>query len=142
MDESPSGYRLERPRNGGSFRFLHQQLVAVRPSDAGYFAICCVRWIAISEGAVLRIGIRTMPGVPQGIAVRIGGIKAQTDKFVPALMLPAVPALRTPPTLVIPAGWFRHKRLLEVQSGAVAQVLLTHATERGSDFDRCTFEPV
>ncbi len=142
LNESPSGFRLERPHNGGSLRFLQQQLVAVRPSDAGYLFICSVRWISVSDGAILRIGTRIMPGVPQGIAVRIGGINAQATKFVPALMLPAMPALHTPSTLIIRAGWFRHKRLLEIQSGAVAQVLLTSAIERGSDFERCTFEPV
>lgn len=81
-----------------------------------------------------------MPGVPQGIAIRTGGIKAPTEKFVAALMLPAVPALRSPPTLIIPAGWFRPKRLIEVRNNAIEQVLLTSAVERGSDFERCTFE--
>ena len=141
LDESLSGFRLERPRNSGSARFLHQQLAAVRPSDAGYFSLCSVRWISVFENSILCIGARVMPGVPQGIAIRIGGIKSPADKFVPALLLPAVPALRAPSTLIVPAGWFRPKRLIDIQSSSIEKVLLTGAIERGSDFERCTYEP-
>ena len=81
-----------------------------------------------------------MPGVPQGIAVRVGGINAPTDKFVPGLLLAAAPAVRAPSTLILPAGWFRPKRLIDIQGGSVEQVFLTAAIERGNDFDRCTYE--
>lgn len=145
LDESLAGYRLERPRDSGSNRFLHHQLVAVRPADAPSFQLCSVRWISLSEGQIPRLGTRTMPGIARGIAVRLGGLNVHADKFVPALFLPAVPALRSPPTLVLPAGWFRPKRLVEIQGGAgepglANSVLLTAALERGSDFERCTFE--
>ena len=81
-----------------------------------------------------------MPGVPQGIAVRIGGINAPTDKFVPGLLLAAAPGVRAPSTLILPAGWFRPRRLIEIQGGGVEKALLTGALERGNDFDRCTYE--
>jgi hypothetical protein len=141
LDESLSGFRLERPRNVGSVRFLHQQLAAVRPSDADYFSLCSVRWISVFDNSILCIGARLMPGVPQGIAIRIGGIKSPADKFVPALSLPAVLALRAPATLIVPAGWFRPKRLIDIRGGSIEKVLLTAAIERGSDFERCTYEP-
>lgn len=140
IDESLSGFRLQRQGNSGNIRFLYQQLVAVRPSDTDSFFICSVRWLSMAGDSSLRIGTRAMPGVPQGIALRRGGIKTPTDKYVAALMLPAVPALRSPATLIIPAGWFRPKRMIEVRSDVSEQVLLTNAIERGSDFERCTFE--
>ncbi|MSQ50672.1 MAG: hypothetical protein EXR28_02165 [Betaproteobacteria bacterium] len=145
LDESVSGFRLERPHDGGAGRFLHQQLLAVRPMDAPSFSLCSVRWISLSENQTPRLGTRTMPGIARGIAARLGGLNVRSEKFLPALMLPALPALRSPATLIIPAGWFRHKRLIEIQGGAPAsdlsnQVLLTAALERGSDFERCTFE--
>ena len=89
----------------------------------------------------LRIGVRTMPGTPEGVSVRLGGINAPTDKFVQAVLLSAMPALHAPATLIVPAGWFRPKRLVELRRGSDSAVLLTAALERGSNFDRCTFEP-
>ena len=146
LDESLSGHRLERPPDCGTGRFLHQQLLAVRPMDAPLFSLCSVRWISLSENQTLRLGTRTMPGLAKGIAARLGGLNLYSEKFLPALMLPALPALRSPATLILPAGWFRPRRLIEIQGGALEaglanQVLLTAALERGSDFERCTFEP-
>ena len=145
LDESLLGFRLERPRDRGASRFLHHQLIAVRPADAPSFYLCSVRWISLSGDQVPRLGTRTMPGMARGIGARLGGLNVHSEKFVPALFLPAVAALRSPPTLVLPAGWFRPKRLVEIQGGAVegrpsGQVLLSGVLERGSDFERCTFE--
>ncbi len=145
LDESLLWFRLERPRECGTSRFLHHQLIAVRPADAPSFSICSIRWISLSGDQVPCLGTRTMPGMARGIAARLGGLNVHSEKFVPALFLPAVAALRSPPTLVLPAGWFRPKRLVEIQCGAAeggpsGQVLLSAALERGSDFERCTFE--
>lgn len=141
LGESLVGIRLERPRDAGHSRFLHRQLVAIRPADAKVFTLGSVRWISVSENALLRIGVRTMPGTPEGVSVRLGGINAPTDKFVQAVLLSAMPALHAPATLIVPAGWFRPKRLVELRRGSDSAVLLTAALERGSNFDRCTFEP-
>jgi cyclic-di-GMP-binding protein len=140
IDESLSGFRLERPRDGGNARYLHRQLVAVRPADASAFTICSLRWMAVSENYVLQMGARVLPGAPSGVAVRIGGVNAMGEKFVPALMLPAVPALRSPSSVIVPAGWYRPRRLIELKSDDISRVILTGALERGSDFERCTFE--
>ena len=146
LDESLDGIRLERPRGAGQSRYLHRQLVAIRPADASSFCIGSVRWISVGENAVLRIGARIMPGVPRGVAVRLGGVNVQAEKLVQALMLPEMPALRSPATLIVPAGWFRPRRLIELQGselqhGTNDQFLLTSVIERGSNFERCTFEP-
>jgi len=141
VDESSSGFRLERRRDGGNGRFLHNQLIAVRPADANFFTMCSIRWISIAGNAAVRIGTRAMPGVPQGIGVRIAGLNARVEKFVPGMLLPAMPALRSESTLLLPAGWYRPKRLIELHGAPIQQVTLTAAVDRGSDFDRCTFSP-
>jgi hypothetical protein len=145
LDESASGYRLERPRDGGSRRYLQQQLIAVRPTDATRFTLCSVRWISVSENQMPRLGVRSLPGEAAGVAARLAGLNVHDEKFVPALLLSAVPSLRAPATMIVPAGWFRPRRLIEFQGnpkdGVSDRVLLTAALERGSDFERCTFEP-
>jgi hypothetical protein len=140
IDESLTGFRLERPRDGGNTRYLHRQLLAVRPADASAFTLCSLRWISISENYVLRVGARVLPGAPIGAAARIGGVNAHGDKFTQALLLPAVSALRSPASVIVPAGWYRHRRLIELKTDELRRVILTGALERGSDFERCTFE--
>lgn len=142
VDENLAGFSLERPETGGSGRFNHHQLVALRPADARIFIIGLFRWLAVSENYALRAGVRMLPGVPQGVAIRSTGINAVAagEKYVQALALPALPALHSPPTLIIPAGWFRPKRVVEVFSDKAEQLLLTGVIERGSDFERCTYD--
>jgi hypothetical protein len=89
----------------------------------------------------LYLGARIIPGVPRAVAVRPTGINAQAEKFVPALYCPALAALGSPASLILPPGWYRPKRVLEVYSDASESLLLTGVIERGSDFERVAIEP-
>jgi hypothetical protein len=62
-------------------------------------------------------------------------------KFVPALSLGAVPALKSPPSLVLPSGWFKPKRVIEVFTATASRVRLVEVLERGTDFERVAYEP-
>jgi hypothetical protein len=139
-DESLAGLRLERI--AGPSRFVHTQLVAVRPADARTFILGTLRWLLVNQQNIITVGMRTIPGVPQGIAIRATGLNAMADKFVPALMLSAVPALRSPASLVLPVGWFRPKRVIEVFSDQSRQLQLNAVAERGADFERVFFEVI
>jgi hypothetical protein len=141
-DESLTGFRLARAEDGGHGRFLHNQLAAVKPSDAKIFILCTLRWLSVSEDYLLTVGARVIPGVPHGVAIRPTGLNAAAEKYVPALSLPAVPALHSPASLIVPSGWYRPKRVLEVYAETPEQLLLTGVIDRGSDFERCTFERV
>jgi hypothetical protein len=141
-DESLTGFRLERPEGAGQSRFLHHQLVAVKPSDARAYILSVVRWLALSENYELRMGTKLLPGAPAAIAVRPTGLNAMNEKFVPALSLPAVTALQSPPTLVLPLGWFRPKRVVEIYTDKAQHMLLTGVVDRGDDYERCTYAPI
>jgi len=140
-DESVTGFRLQRPAGAAQGRYSHRQLIAVRPSDAKVFIACTVHWLTVSTEDALCMGTRLIPGVPRAAAVRPTGINALSEKFVPAICMPAMPALKIPETLLLPAGWYRPKRVIELYLDASQAVLLTSLLERGSNFDRCTFEP-
>ena len=139
-DESLAGLRLERITGPG--RFVHTQLVAVRPADARTFILGTMRWLLVDQKYVITVGMRSLPGVPQGVAIRATGLNAMADKFVPALMLSAVPVLRSPESLVLPMGWFRPKRVIEVYSDQSRQLQLNAVVERGTDFERIAFEAI
>jgi len=135
-EESLGGLRIERTQDGGKGRFIQQQLVALRAGDSKEFILGALRWLLVTENFDLRAGVRVFPGAPQSVAVRGTGVNAMNDKYVQALSLPAVPALQTPPTLLLPSGWYRPKRLIEVYSDTSEQVLLTGVVDRGADFER------
>jgi len=75
--------------------------------------------------------------VPVGVAVRPIGRAAE---YTQALLLPAIAALQTPDTLVLPAGWFKPHRAVEILGDAVLQLQLTSVIDRGADFERVTFD--
>ena len=140
-DESVSGVRIMRTADTAGARYAHTQLIAVRPGDAKNFMVGAVRWIKTDESDDLHLGIRIVPGVPQAVAVRPTGINAQMEKFVPALYCPALAALSIPATLILPPGWYRPKRVLEVYSDSAELLLLTGVLDRGNDFERVSLEP-
>ena len=47
-----------------------------------------------------------------------------------------------PPSLVLPAGWFKPKRVVEVYVEGHVRVRLTEMLDRGSDYERCAYEIV
>jgi cyclic-di-GMP-binding protein len=145
QEESLSGLRIVRPATpaGGRAdgRYAHTQLIAVRPADARNFLVGAVRWLKHEENDDLHVGVHIVPGVPIAVAVRPTGINAQSEKFVPALYCPALPALSTPASLILPLGWYRPRRVLEVYIDASQLLLLSGVIERGSDFERVAIEP-
>jgi hypothetical protein len=142
QEESLSGLRIVRPATSAGGRYAHTQLIVVRPADAKNFMVGVVRWLRSDEDDGLHVGVRIVPGVPKAVAVRPTGINAQSEKFVPALYCPALPALATPSSLILPPGWYRPKRVLEIYTDTSEFLLLSGVIERGSDFERVAIEPV
>ena len=141
QEESLSGLRIARPVASSGGRYALTQLIAVRPADARNFLIGVVRWLSTDAEDTLHVGVRVVPGVPLAVAARPTGINAQSEKFVPALYCPALPALAIPASLILPPGWYRPKRVLEVYSDKSELLLLSGIIERGSDFERAAIEP-
>jgi cyclic-di-GMP-binding protein len=56
-------------------------------------------------------------------------------------VLPAVAALGSPESLVLPPGWYKPKRVIELVRDGSANVALAALIERGTDYERVTFEP-
>lgn len=140
-EESLSGLRIVRPAGSSGGRYVQSQLIAVKPADAKHFLIGMARWLSTDEKGDLHLGVRVIPGVPRAVAVRPTGINAKTEKFIPALYCPALAALSSPASLILPPGWYRPKRVLEVYSESSELLLLTGVIERGCDFERVSIEP-
>ena len=139
-DESAQGLRIVRKAETPGKRYAHGQLVAVRPADAKTFMLGQVRWLMAAENGELRAGVKLLAGVPGAVAVRPTGLNVQTEKFVQAMSLGAVAAINQPTTLVLPTGWFKPKRVIELFTDTEHNVRLLEVVERGSDFERVTYE--
>lgn len=137
-DNSVGGFRLQRQPQGE--RTEHHQLLGMRPPDGKQFLLGLVSWLMYRADGVLEAGIYILPGVPRPVAARSPGLGAAAkNEFRLAFLLPAVPALKTEASLVLPGGWFQPGRPVEIQDGDILKVNLAKLLQRGSNFDQVSF---
>jgi len=86
--------------------------------------------------------VRLLPGLPAATAVRATGLNVFHAKYVQALSLTGVSSLNSPPSLVLPAGWYKPRRVIEVYVENHVRVLLTEVIDRGNDYERCSYEMI
>ena len=141
-DESSQGLKLIRRAADPGKRYGHGQLIGVKPADSKSFMLGQVRWLVQNDAGDLFGGIRLLPGLPAATAVRPTGLNVLDAKYVQALSLTAVAALNAPPSLVLPSGWFKPRRVIEVYVDGHVRVRLTELIDRGSDYERCAYEMV
>ena len=143
-DESITGARILREDTIGG-RLAYQQLVALRPSDASSFILGTTAWVSVTQEKKLQIGISYLPGHPEPLIVRSTGINpAEHTSTAPGFLLPALPALKTPASLIIPRSWFVANRviMLEHPDGDTLKVKLGFSVAHGLDYERVSFKPI
>ena len=142
-DESALGFGLIRGGNG--MPISYNQLLAIRPADSPNFLLAIIRWMMLTHECGFRIGTRTLPGNPIPVSARLFSINpADSNKYVAAFLLPEMPALKAPASLVLPLGWYQPGRTIEICPVDTApdqpQTLkLQTLLEKGSDFERVAF---
>lgn len=139
LNESANGFRLER--RGVGQRVAHKQLIAVRPPDGDRFVLAQAHWLMQERDNGLVTGVEVLPGAPEPIALRRvqSGPSSMTEPFSPGFLLPEVPAMSAPTSLVIPAGWYQAGRILEMHTSTTWRVRLNGVFQRGTDFERVGF---
>ncbi len=121
------------------------QLVALLPSNTTAFKLGAVSWTKVAQTGQLHAGVRFMPGLPQAITMKATGINLTvSDNYVAALLLPAVPALKTPASLIVPRDWFKPGRVVEIAQvdAENLNVRMEFSVEKGSDFERVSFSEI
>jgi hypothetical protein len=140
-DQSVGGFRVQRRAAGE--RLEYHQLVGVRPPDGSRFLLGCVCWLMQRADGVLEAGVHVLTGVPSVIAARLLDLRGDQQPWQQAFMLPATPALKTGPSLVLPGRDYRPNRIVELHDGECPrQVRLTELLLRGANFDQAGFEVV
>ncbi|HTY99589.1 MAG TPA: hypothetical protein VMB75_07130 [Rhodocyclaceae bacterium] len=140
VDESTTGLHVARPANRANGRIGAGQLVAVQPAGSRSLLLGNVRWSMVDDDGRLHAGVMVFPGQPEPVALRSTGLAAVKEKYRQAFLLPALASLAEQATAIVPAGWFRRDRILEVFTDRPSQIRLTELVDRGADFDRVAFE--
>ncbi|HEX6828211.1 MAG TPA: hypothetical protein VF104_04445, partial [Burkholderiales bacterium] len=141
-DRSALGLRLMMRQKEGE-RLTANRLIATVPTDHNRYAMGVVRWVMVSRDGQLRAGVRTLPGDPVPAAIRPTGVSISSgEKFTPAMLLPAIPAVQIPASLILLNGWFSPKRVLELhtEAGGTEKVMLEYLIEHGLDYERVSFQ--
>ena len=137
LNESTNGFRLMR--NTGGRKMVHGQIIGLSPQDGSAFLLARVAWLMQEKDGGLISGIETLPGIPQATSVRMiehGG--EQAGKYHPAFLLPTTPS-SPEPSLVLPLGWYRPGRILDLYTDKPWQIRLDHVVDDGPDFEQVGF---
>ena len=140
-NESILGAKLIRVDTRGE-RLTHKQLLALRVGDAEVFVLGVITWVTMTRTGQLRIGVRYLPGIVHAIGLRMADVSTATgDNAAPGFLLQAVPALKSPPSLIIPRNWFQPGRVVEIrhQNAENQNATMGFSVERGIDYERVSF---
>lgn len=143
-DENIRGVRMLREEDQG-MRLCPNLLMAIRAGDAGSFMAGAASWAKVTLSGQLHAGVRYLPGTPEAVYMRATGVNLTvSEKYVPALLLPALPDLNIPPSLVAPRDWFKSGRVVEVLHTDKSKQLLKMdlSIEKGLDYERIGFTEI
>ena len=138
-NQSVNGFRLVRQPSGKPV--MHGQLIAIRHHEGEPFLLGCINWLMQESSGRLVVGAEIFAGPPRAIALRP---QASTvgEPFRHAFLLPAIPVLGIKDSLLLPQGWYRPRRALEIRSNSGKSptlVELGRLLNEGSDFERVRF---
>ncbi len=137
-NESLLGAKMLRESTQGERVGVHQ-LVALKPNDAKAFMLGKVSWVIVTHSGLLRMGIQYFPGIARPILIQNKGLKSTLA--VAALLLPAVPTLKTPASLILPRDFFLPDHLADITDldDKHQTVKMGFSVTKGIDFERVSF---
>jgi len=138
VNQSANGFRLVRSVSGR--KMVHGQLLALCPHDGERYLLGQTTWLMQEREGGLIAGIKTLPGVPEAIAARaLDHGSDQSGLYHRAFLLPAIPPISSEQSLVLPLGWYKPGRPLELHTDGTWRVRLLHVLDDGADFERVSF---
>ena len=138
VNQSPNGFRLMRSTAGK--KMAHGQLLAICPNEGERFLLAQTTWLMQEQRGGLIAGVAALAGIPQAVAARpLGEGSVHNERYSRAFLLPAVPSVGTDQSLVIPQGWYRAGRILELNADKPWLMKLIHVLDEGPDFERVSF---
>ncbi|GHU26091.1 hypothetical protein AGMMS50256_02510 [Betaproteobacteria bacterium] len=137
VNQSANGFRLIR--SVGGRKMLYGQLLALCPRDSDRPLLGQVTWLMQDRKGGLIAGIRVLPGLPQAISARLID-PMPNEQYERAFLMSALAAAEADQSLVLPTGWFRADRIIELFTDDVWRIRLKTVIDTGPDFQRIGFE--
>lgn len=140
INHSANGFRLSRTVAGK--QITHSQLLSVCPHDGETFLLAQASWLMEESDGGLLLGLSILPGAPKGIAARPQGLTdGKRPSYMRIFLLPPIPAIEEEASVVLPKNVYQASQVLEINSdNQTFNVRLKHIRQRGSDFDRVSFD--
>jgi hypothetical protein len=139
VNQSANGFRLIRSVSGR--KMTHGQLLALCPRDSKHFFLGHVTWLMEERKGGLITGIQVLPGLPQAVCARpIEPLGKPNEPYERVFLMPALAAADADQSLVLPTGWFRPGRLVELFTDDAQRIQLKNVIDAGPDFQRISFE--
>ena len=139
VNQSANGFRLARSTSGK--KMMHGALLALCPHDGGFYMLAKNTWLMQEKGGGLIAGMRLLPGKPAAIAAR--GVEengSASGAYERAFLLPAIAAVNAEQSVILPAGWYRLGRIVEIFVDGVMRIRLLRLLDAGHDFERIAYE--
>lgn len=134
--------RLLRKGTGGCRLGLNQIVCVHKPAEKTY-RVGVTTVVSVTRSGQLYINVRYLPGLPQAAIVRGSSLNNLQSGAAAALLLPEMPKLRIPASILLPRDWFQVGRVLDLTPNEGTKVVLTLAisVEKGNDYERVGFTP-
>jgi hypothetical protein len=138
------GARLLRAEAKG-VRLNANRLIAARIAGDSAYKLGNIVWISVTRDAQLRMGLHFFPGAPRAMTIKDAAtIPGMANNRNAAALLPAMPDLGIPASLILPRNLFQPGRVMEATispGGEKMRVKLGFSVEKGADYERVSFAP-
>ncbi|MFL6654221.1 MAG: hypothetical protein ACJ8KA_05460 [Sulfurifustis sp.] len=115
-------------------------VVATRFTRDDPWTINAVRWVRSPNPAHVEIGTERLAPAAVPVAIKVVADDNAESDFLAALLLPPIPALKQPQTLVTPRSVFRPQRALVLDNGTkLRRLIAQRLVEAAQGFERIEF---
>jgi hypothetical protein len=138
-DESAGGMRILHDDNIGAGIRVGDLLGVQDRNNPQAWRIGTARWLKMPSKSRIEIGLELLSPDASAVAIRFFG-KEHMD-FNQALLIPPMPALKRPATLIIPAGYYMRDKPFELveADGQRRKIKSLELLERTSSYEHIVF---
>ncbi len=141
IDESPLGVQIKVAKENCQIALVREQLIAVWMMASGKRVLGAIRWLNERPDSYLYLGIRLFPGNPEAISVKHPNPENRSESYRPGFLLPAIPSIQLPRSIVLSPGIFKANRQVEVLHGNESRlIILNQLLEMGRDYEYASYD--
>lgn len=139
VDESAGGLALSSTKAGHQ-KIKVGDILSLRTSKNGHWEIAVVRWIKNTDADTVSIGVQRQAPDAVAVAINVVDEEGKDTGYKPALLLPAMPALKQPATIVAEKSTLQHGQSFFMDNGfQLNEAKALRITESTSAFERFEF---